>query len=153
MSRIFISFALRLTSPERGINSLCPSSNPLTTALNPTWQWNFILRANSKWFVLALQTVHWEVISWAGVERGCVQSVMSAMGGGWGCGGACAMYLPIDISADLAAWSFLWCPTLFLLWTLLACLWTLLSCLRRVTFNVPLACISGMFLFSFDGEL
>lgn len=31
-------------------------SNPLTTTLDPTWQWSFICGVNCKWFVLALWT-------------------------------------------------------------------------------------------------
>lgn len=59
MSRIFTSFALRLTFSEGGVNSLCPAEwlfvfQSLNHSTGAKWQWSFIFRANSKWFVLAL---------------------------------------------------------------------------------------------------
>lgn len=103
-SRILISFALRLTSPERGVNSLCPTewlsvfqSFNHSTGSNMAMEFYVESQFQNDLFWLFGLRIEKHFLSWSG---GRLWS-MSAMTGGWGCGGVCAMYLPTGISADL----------------------------------------------------
>lgn len=105
-SSIFIFFARRLTSPEGRVGSLCPSEwlsifQSLNHSTGSSMAMKYHIESQLQMICLGPLDYSLRSISWVGVEGDCDQLVMSAMRGGWGCGGACAVYLPTGISEDL----------------------------------------------------
>lgn len=114
------------------------SSNPLIIALEPNGNGVSYSEPTPNDLSWLFGFIEKHFLSWSG--RRCDQIIMSATSGVWGCGRVCAMYLPTGISVvlwpgpsfddhDFPAMSH-FCHT---------------SCPGRLTFNAPLALISGIF--------